>query len=285
VQPVAITTGDTPRIQRAIDLSMGLEQAPSNLTPTIDQANADRPASNNDGCHAEFLVVEQPSCVYGDPSGDNGLVLFGDSHAQQWEPALDTMGKRLGWQVQSLTKSSCPIADVTLYEEHIKRPYTECATWRERTLERIERARPDVVVLSQSDDVPGQQLSDQQWAAATVDTVRRLRAAGIRVAYLMDTPVPGTNGPECVADNLDDVTACARPRDRAYTDAGRHQTMAAALHSARARVVEPVDWFCGTEWCPLVIGNLLVYRDRSHMSTAYSRWLTPMLRPLFVARG
>jgi peptidoglycan/LPS O-acetylase OafA/YrhL len=284
VAPIPLKRADTTEIQQALDRSLAMRRAPSNLAPALDDIRDDEPSSNNNGCHVDLLDVAQPSCVYGDRKGRHSAVLFGDSHAQQWEPALDAMGKRIHWRVMSWTKSSCPAADVTLNEEHIKRIYTECTTWRQQTLARIVKARPDLVVLSQSDDVPGQQLTDQQWADATLVTVKRLKAAGIRVTYLMDTPVPGTDAPLCVADHLSEVTACARPRADAYTDADRHKTMRAALEAAGVRIVEPVNWFCTGDWCPSVVGGMLVYRDRSHMSTVYSRWLTPMLRPVFVAR-
>jgi hypothetical protein len=44
-----------------------------------------------------------------------------------------------------------------------------------------------------------------------------------------------------------------------------------------ATVVNPVPWFCTLSVCPVVIGNVLVYQDRSHMTTAYSAALAPVL--------
>ena len=33
----------------------------------------------------------------------------------------------------------------------------------------------------------------------------------------------------------------------------------------------------GSRRCPLVVGDLLVYRDTNHMTTAYARSLAPLL--------
>jgi hypothetical protein len=62
---------------------------------------------------------------------------------------------------------------------------------------------------------------------------------------------------------------------------GRHETLAQALGAAGVTTIEPINWFCTVTDCPPTVGNLLVYRNADHMSTAYSAWLAPMLAPLF----
>jgi hypothetical protein len=44
-----------------------------------------------------------------------------------------------------------------------------------------------------------------------------------------------------------------------------------------AKVIDPRDWFCTADVCPAVVSNLLVWKDGSHISTAYSAALTPLL--------
>ena len=41
--------------------------------------------------------------------------------------------------------------------------------------------------------------------------------------------------------------------------------------------VDPTPWLCGTEVCPVVVGQFLVYRDDSHLSVPFARWLGPVL--------
>jgi hypothetical protein len=40
-----------------------------------------------------------------------------------------------------------------------------------------------------------------------------------------------------------------------------------------------VPWLCTAQTCPVIVGNLLVYRDESHLSTAYSSLLARLLYP------
>jgi hypothetical protein len=35
----------------------------------------------------------------------------------------------------------------------------------------------------------------------------------------------------------------------------------------------------------MIVHNILVYRDASHMSATYSRFLAPMTAPLFIGRS
>jgi hypothetical protein len=38
-----------------------------------------------------------------------------------------------------------------------------------------------------------------------------------------------------------------------------------------------MPWFCSLKTCPVVVGNILVYKDESHISTVYARLLAPLL--------
>ncbi|MEV8516726.1 SGNH hydrolase domain-containing protein [Dactylosporangium sp. NPDC051484] len=40
---------------------------------------------------------------------------------------------------------------------------------------------------------------------------------------------------------------------------------------------DPTEWFCTDTLCPAIIGNALVYRDGSHVTTSYIKLLTPLL--------
>ncbi len=284
VETVALEHADTSVITTALASGLTIQRAPSNLTPSIATVSDDQPASSTNGCHANFPVVDQGSCVFGDPKGTHTLVLIGDSHAQQWLPAFDQVGADKGWRVVTWTKAACPIAEATVFSPVLSRTFTECDTWRSKTLAKVKAARPDLVVMSGSDSVPGTQLTNTEWADSTVATIQRVRADGTPVVYLMDTPVPKTNVPDCVARNLGDIGACVSKRVDSYRFPGRHEQLKATLTEAKVATVEPLDLFCAEELCPVVVGNLLVYRDDSHISTEYASWLAPMVKPLFVAK-
>ena len=234
------------------------------------------------GLRNGLLFTADPYSKILDPEDKNTVLLFGDSHAQQWLPALDLLGKRLHWKVVAWTKAACPIADVTVYNDTLGREFTECEEWRQLTAERIENLSPDKVIVSQSDAVIGDQVTDVDWADGTAQAVARLRGSGLDIEYIKDTPpLPYGQGPECVATHLDDVGACNVPVEDTDVFENRRARLYDALHQVGIPTVDTQDLICGSKVCPMVVENMLVYRDMGHITATYSRWLAPMLQFLF----
>jgi hypothetical protein len=46
--------------------------------------------------------------------------------------------------------------------------------------------------------------------------------------------------------------------------------------------VEPRRWLCSNDVCPVIVGNLLVYRDGHHLSNRFMKWLTPVVADVLV---
>jgi peptidoglycan/LPS O-acetylase OafA/YrhL len=268
-------------MKAAVLAGLNTMDAPRNLTPEPARAHGDVPISSYDGCHASLFAVHQGPCVFGDRTGKYTVVLIGDSHMQQWEPAFNRAGAYAHWRVVDWTKSGCPPQDLTVYSPVLKHTYHSCNVWRALTLRRIAALNPAVVVMTGLDTEEAPRTSPTAYADATVATVRTLqRTTTAKIVYMEDTPFPGYNVASCVAAHLDDVKACNLPLSHAY-DQARHQAINRALQRARGvTLVNPADWICAGRTCPAVVGNLLVFRDQSHLSVEFSEWLTPMITSL-----
>jgi hypothetical protein len=249
---------------------------PANLTPSLLDVADDIPVIYGDGCHADQATTEPKDCAYGDPDGSVEVVLIGDSHAAQWFPALDRLGSERGWRVVPMTKSGCSAADITTWNATFDRAYSECDTWREAALGRIEATRPDLVVMStsrgQQPFVDGQILEGpaarDAMHAAIARTLERLSPNVGAVAVIADTPRAPVDPPVCLSEHLDDVLACATAQDRAIDDewlAGE----ARAAEESGATLVDPIPWVCPADPCPVVIGRYLVFRDTHHLTTPF----------------
>jgi hypothetical protein len=125
-------------------------------------------------------------------------------------------------------------------------------------------------------------MSPTAYADATASTVRTLqKTTTAKIVYLEDTPHPGYNVASCVAAHLGDVKACNLPMSHAYTYPAVHEAINHALRKlGGVTLVDPADWICADNVCPAVVGNLLVFRDTSHLSVEFSEWLTPMITSL-----
>jgi hypothetical protein len=236
----------------------------------------------DNGCHADVPVTEAPAgCVFGDPASATTVVLFGDSHAAQWFPALDLIARRRHWRLVSLSKSSCSAADLPLWHDTLKRPYTECEAFHRSAIARIAALRPALVVIGSSFNYrpahPGAD-EDEQWKAAWDRTFAELTATGAEVAAIADTPYMGQSVPECLGrpGNQEHATNCRRSLRSALRGPAQRRVFRAYATSGPARIIDPVDWFC-SDACPAVVGDTLVYRDSNHMTTTYAQALAPVL--------
>jgi hypothetical protein len=253
-------------------------------TPREAESKENRPRMYADGCHLTFPETKSPGCVYGDPSSDTTVVLFGDSHAMQWFPALNEIARERGWRLVGLTKAACPPAEVHIYNATLRRAYRECDQWRARTLERIvQREDPSLVVTSSLPTYrpreDGKRLPKEAGREALVagyaSTLEKLRSTGAPVALIEDVPHPNKNIPQCVSRSLEHLQECATPRSKALAYPRVNARAAAEVEGTK--LIDPTSEVCLKKTCPAVIGDALVYRNGSHLTATYVRTLAPWL--------
>ncbi|WP_416981288.1 acyltransferase family protein [Streptomyces sp. T028] len=278
----ALSDAPAPRARLTEFLTSSPAALPSNLAPPLEKVKSSRSAVYRDGCHVDYAATRTRPCVYGDRSSSRTVVLFGDSHAAQWFPALQRLATARGWKLVSLTKASCKVADVTVVRGH--EPYTACDTWRSDAVARIRALRPALVVVSSSDaGDPARPAAAplQQWTTGFEDTFRALASSGARVAALLDTPWPKGDPIDCAARNSLHLRACANRLPEATRDATRGAALRTAASTTATTVIDPTPWLCAprTGVCPVVVADTAVYRDDSHLSEAYAEALAPVLAP------
>jgi peptidoglycan/LPS O-acetylase OafA/YrhL len=260
-----------------------VQAAAAALRPTPRDADADRGRAYEDGCLVGANATRSPACVYGLRGSQTTVVLFGDSHAMQYFPALERIAVRHRWRLVELTKAGCPPPRVHVIFAPARREYPECDAWREHALRRIERERPALVVTTASVQYRvvagahrlGAEASMRALADGYAPTLRRLRSAAGSVAVLTDAPHPPWDVPACVSAALDDLRRCAFPRSRAVARAVA--VSAAAQRVDGVRVIDLTAQFCLPDVCPAVIGDVLVYRNSGHVTATYAETLTPWL--------
>lgn len=254
------------------------------FVPDASLARLDRgPAYGLDGssrCIGSVKSVEISSCEYGSPESDTRIVIVGDSHAVHWLPALELVAKRTGWHVTGLTKSSCAFTDelIGISSSGSTRAYTECRVWGGKVVEQLLRDKPALVILSHSarhalpDGRRGQ--GDAEIAAGIVRHVSRLQEAGIKVAAIEHTPWQIQDVPRCMASPGATNESCSSPpADATYTGSiGELVAMQPGV-----ALIPTLDYFCEQSACPVVIGNVLVYRDRHHLTATYAKSLAPIM--------
>ncbi|BBH67755.1 acyltransferase [Actinoplanes sp. OR16] len=271
---------------KLIETSSENDTVPANLKPTVSDAAKDVGRIYADGCDPKFLETDvKKPCFYGDRKAKRTMVLLGDSHAGHWFPALEQIATKQKWRLAVVTKSACPAALATVTLPAMNRPFTECDAWRTAAFAYIKSLQPALIVTSSNSHSEALDVSGSQadaWADAWAKTVEQLRQAG-KVAFISDTAWPDGNVPECVSNHISDVSACNRDRDAAFGDLHRRKAIANAARDSGATVIDPSRWMCTDDSCPVIVGNVLVYNDDSHLSATFSRLVAPILQQRLTA--
>ncbi|SEC65143.1 Peptidoglycan/LPS O-acetylase OafA/YrhL, contains acyltransferase and SGNH-hydrolase domains [Rhodococcus jostii] len=272
----------TAQVQAAVAESAGLQAVPSNLSPPLADAPADKPAVFVNGCVRSWREVGQDECASGDVTSPTTVALVGDSHAAMWAPAFEQAAEQRHWRLETMGKVTCPLLDLPLTSPYLGREYTECEQWRGEVVARLQAERPRLIVVSMSRRYGadfGFTVFGREWLDSLTRLVTELRATGAAVLILGPIPDPQSTVPTCLSDHLDDATACSPPRPAAVNDAGV-AAESAVTTAGGGRYADLTALFCTAERCPVIVGNDLVYRDDNHLTLEHAQALTPVVAAL-----
>ena len=219
-------------------------------------------------------------CRYGPADAARTAVVFGDSMAISWVPALREVLEPRGFSLQVLTRNQCPAPQLAFFRDRPEEPFTQCTEHKEWALEQVQRLEPELVVVSNSITFLDKQVAEptgdrrfERWREGMAQTLERLEAAAGEVVVLGAPPRAG-NVQECVT-RLSDPVDCTEQVSEDWL--GVRAAEAAAARESGATYVDPEPWFCVDGRCPAVVGSTPVYTDGRHLTAAYARRLAPQL--------
>ena len=262
---VSVIIGGLTFVQHSntITVQVGIEAADGVVELSLDEVRS-KPLVNDDGCHIHVRETVSPRCEYGDTSSERTIVLYGDSHAAQWFPALDLIGQRKGIKIVSLTKSACPSAEV-IKELSSQYVIEDCQAFRDSSVARINKIKPLAVILTgmQPFTAPYSDESAKSWWLAGEKVLfNRIKGATQYPIYITDTPLPRVDIPDCLVAGRGDACDTARPID--------------AEVATGLIAINPTPWLCADK-CPAVVDGIIAYRDQSHLTVAMSKHLSSKL--------
>jgi hypothetical protein len=236
----------------------------------------DMPELYRDGCHLDQLAKAYAPCVYGDLAGNRTLVLFGDSHAAQWFPALDTAARSNGWRLISRTRSACPSIEIRTWNRQLNREYTECLEWRKTVLAEIAQIKPDLVILANQSryqpimDKSGQLREGEKQIRALRDgellVIEAVRSgSNARLVLLRDTPQLSEDPLDCFFRRR--AERCAWVRQAVLGP----DTYPLADYAGQdgVSVLDLSDLICDPRSCPAFRDGLIVMRDSHHLTVSF----------------
>ena len=266
---------------------------PADLEPALLDLDEDRPDVGE--CEYFEINEDRPLCPRGDPDGDKTLVLIGDSHARQWIPALDELGKRYGYTAYFLVREGCPGSDVTPWlnndtgpggavrglpglggrpRSRSSRPTSSCSARRPTPTASRPRTASTSPTTTRLVEMYGEGMTSQ---------VSRLAPLTDRVILIGDPPDLTFDPGRCLSER-DATLDVVHVRGRRHLASGSPTSLRDGALAAGAEFVKTSQWFCADGRCPTVIGDYIARRDKAHVSVSYAEYLTDELEERLQAR-
>lgn len=224
-------------------------------------------------------------CVFGDPKGKRTIVLFGDSHAMMWVPALDPVARKDGDRLILLWAPACPASMVTgyAYIEEVVTTDAQCASWKATQIHSIHSLRPTVVLIGErtgaivhvSDHA---RFTTAQWEAGLKSTISQLKSGlpKTKIGVLEDLVFFDADVPVCLSAFPTEVQKkCSVPNPNPKYP-GQQAAESEAARLTGATLVRTRQWFCTTH-CSPIVGSMVTYYNEGHVSATYAAFLSGVL--------
>lgn len=255
--------------------------------PRIAAAFADRPARSEQCLLRDNPSIAVPSACLGSGSRPK-IVLWGDSHADQWAPALENWAGQKGWQVEQITRAACPPLLSLTPTAVGGGPDLACRKFNRAVWERIEGSTNRTIVVLAANWAPRLGIADNptdnrgtpffdygandlaQSAAAMrrglASTLDGLAQNKIPAIVLLQTPVPGRMASVCVVRiGAEKCSLSPELLNRQISTVG---SLIRDISRTRAGVqlLDPAGILCGPAGCPAEIEGHIAYYDADHVS-------------------
>jgi hypothetical protein len=280
--------GTARQVLALVGRSPSINSVPSDSVPTLANISEDRP---ND--YYRMPTPDCPtltSCVYGDRTSKKVLVLFGDSHAWMWLPAVVPSAKAHGYRVILLFFTDCPAASVTYWDPNTKSYATSCTSERTTAIADIKQLAPRIVLLADRTterySAPNVLFTATQWQDGLAQTIEELQGPTTKVGVIGDIPTLDVLFPECLEAYPDAIQHCGVAIPNPQKDnVGLQAAELAAADQTGATYIGTLRWLCTKTWCSPVIGRMIVYLNPTHIDATFAEYLSTVmgkaLQPLY----
>lgn len=241
------------------------------LQPALDLFANDSPQAEVGDCYRAAKEGKDAgpfkACEYGYAGPDAKRIAFiGDSHAMAMLPALWPILDKNKWRLTIYLGTECLFGDPApaLCESALGPVRAE-----------LPSKKYDLVLTTNYNKNFPVDSYQKAWAP--------LLAAGTRVAVIADNPQTSPDAMSCLTRvNVggDKTGDCGVPRAEAFLS--EENLVAAAAGLPGVSKIDFTRFYCNQDWCPSVIGNVIVYRDvkeagNTHITQTFASTLAPAL--------
>jgi hypothetical protein len=233
--------------------------------------------------------VTATGCVFGDKGSSTTVVLYGDSHASMWLPALAPYAKAHHWRLVLLYHPACPAIQLpTAYSYTFANPNAYCTQFYSDALTAIHALAPKLVLIAERtaqvfSEPSGAPFTAAQWRTSLEATIRQMKSSRTKVAVIEDLVWFESSPPTCLASYPSSVQASCAVPDPNLAYPGQQVAEQQAARATGAGFITTDQWFCTTT-CSPIVGDFITHLDQGHVSATYSRYLSTVLGTAVAAK-
>ena len=283
----SVAAGATTKTGTAAEVAAAVKQSTS-ITKVSPQIAAQLAGALDDTVAKDFPQAANPgcdtvtACVFGLKTSKRTLVLFGDSHASMWLPALAGIATQAKVRLVLVWHAGCHVADLTVTYEP-PGPiggYDYCMSWLPQQVAAIKSLKPSSILISErTAQVYGAGntlFTKRQWQDGLVRTLSQLATKGIKIGILEDLPWSNELPGICLSIHSTAVQQCGTTNPNP-TNTGHQVAEKAAALATHTLFMPTHQWFCNRTVCSPIIGNFITKWDQGHVSATYARYLSAVL--------
>jgi peptidoglycan/LPS O-acetylase OafA/YrhL len=262
---VECAAGGAGEVAAAVAAADRGDPLPSPLKPSISGLGFTKSSDwDTMGDCTAYLKTTNKICELGAVNSSTLVVLFGDSHAEMWAPAMRSIAATDQVRLVPFVKGDC------VPQRWADKLDAQCSRWYSWAVQKVKVMHPNVVVLAA---YAGGRRED--WLAGLQSTIMSFATTGIRVILVGDPPPLDVAPTDCLLAPRATMRTCTFPLHQTDVQLATDASTVAA--SAGADYVDVLPWFCYEQACPTVVGSTITRIDVGHVSRTYALELAPSL--------
>jgi peptidoglycan/LPS O-acetylase OafA/YrhL len=298
------------QLRREVAAGLRLRQLPASVDPALSPLlpiTAFGIPRMIEDCNSSTYVTNVPLCSFGDVHSRTTVVLYGNSQAQMWAPALDLLGRELHFRLVPIAKPACGTFVDSGYIGPNGRVSPVCGQFVHWAVRKMISLHPSEIVVATTPGLilrpganPNQLQANGRLPASSIMSptpertaadfqrlVADLAPSGAGIALLGAIPltyvhpVAGQTPTGCLLANQRDVQRCTVVEP---TTTNNFWSRSFALASADTGValVNPDPLLCEDGRCPPLIADVIVRFDQLHLTGPFVRYAARALGELMV---
>lgn len=233
--------------------------------PALENAKDDRADAYADGCQISPGESEVKICEYGNTEDyDYTVALVGGSKSTHWLPSLQELGDN--YRILNVTKSGCRFS-----LDNNESIADDCYEWNTKVVDELAEYNPDVVVALADVARPAY----EEVPKGFIEQFEKLNNYDIPILAIRDTPYFSKDVVECMSQG-NGINGCSIEKSKTISPTPAWEKLSNPPENVV--YVDYTDYICDENKCPPVVGNVVAYLDKSHMTATFNKTFAPIIR-------